>query len=123
MPHQASSGEAIASMERLADQLPQGYVYEWSGQTRQEIEAGNPAPPLLALAVLLVFAPGRPVRELDHSFLGDCRGAPGDLWCDGRALHYWFGEQYLRSGGDGTADWIVDQNGNSDRRICHGIEA
>ncbi|MFD2166221.1 efflux RND transporter permease subunit [Thalassotalea euphylliae] len=50
-----SSGEAIAVMEELAANLPQGYVFEWAGQSKQEIEAGNLAPVLFGLALLFVY--------------------------------------------------------------------
>jgi len=50
-----SSGEAIAAMEALAAQLPNGYVFEWAGQTKQEIEAGDIAPILFGLAILFVY--------------------------------------------------------------------
>ncbi len=50
-----SSGQAIAAMEELASKLPQGYIYEWSGQSKQEIEAGDLAPILFALAILFVY--------------------------------------------------------------------
>jgi len=42
-------------MERLAEQLPRGFGYDWSGQSLQEKLAGSQAPLLLALSVLLVF--------------------------------------------------------------------
>ena len=35
-----STGEAIAEMERLATQLPPGFAYEWTGQSREEKLAG-----------------------------------------------------------------------------------
>ncbi|OJF94970.1 efflux RND transporter permease subunit [Pararhizobium antarcticum] len=50
-----SSGEAIAEMERLADQLPQGFAYEWTGQSREEIASGSQAPLLIGLSCLLIF--------------------------------------------------------------------
>jgi hydrophobe/amphiphile efflux-1 (HAE1) family protein len=51
-----SSGEAIAAMERLAEQtLPQGVGYEWTGIAYQEIQSGHLAPFLFALALILVF--------------------------------------------------------------------
>lgn len=50
-----SSGQAIAAMEQLAENLPQGYIYEWSGQSKQEIEAGNLAPILFGLAIIFVY--------------------------------------------------------------------
>ena len=50
-----SSGDAIAVMQELAAKLPSGYVYEWAGQSKQEIEAGNVAPILFSLAVVFVY--------------------------------------------------------------------
>src|SRR5690606_19272804 len=50
-----SSGDAIAEMERLAADLPQGFGYEWTGQSLQEIQSGALAPLLIALSVLFVF--------------------------------------------------------------------
>ena len=50
-----SSGAAIAEMERLAAELPQGFGYEWTGQSLQEIQSGTQAPFLIALSCLFVF--------------------------------------------------------------------
>ena len=50
-----SSGEAIRAMEELASRLPEGYTFTWAGQSRQEIEAGNTAPVLFALAFIFVY--------------------------------------------------------------------
>ena len=50
-----SSGQAIQVMEELASKLPQGYIFEWSGQSKQEIEAGDLAPILFALSILIVY--------------------------------------------------------------------
>jgi multidrug efflux pump len=50
-----TSGDAIAEMERLADKLPRGFGYEWTGQSLQEKLSGSQAPFLLALSVLVVF--------------------------------------------------------------------
>ncbi|WP_257297316.1 efflux RND transporter permease subunit [Endozoicomonas sp. YOMI1] len=50
-----SSGDAIAAMARLAQNLPRGYTYSWSGQSLQEIEAGNLAPILFALCFLFAY--------------------------------------------------------------------
>ncbi len=51
-----SSGEAIAAMQRVADRvLPAGYQYEWTGQTYQEIKAGNLAPFIFSLALLFTY--------------------------------------------------------------------
>jgi multidrug efflux pump len=50
-----SSGDAIAEMERLAAELPQGFGYEWTGQSLQEIQSGALAPLLIALSIVFVF--------------------------------------------------------------------
>lgn len=50
-----SSGDAIAEMERLAGELPNGFGYEWTGQSLQEIQSGSQAPALIALSILFVF--------------------------------------------------------------------
>ena len=55
MPGAMSSGEAMATMERLASQLPPGIGFEWTGVSRQERSAGAQAPLLYVLSILVVF--------------------------------------------------------------------
>ncbi|GGH65491.1 multidrug efflux RND transporter permease subunit [Comamonas phosphati] len=50
-----SSGEAMAEMEKLAAKLPDGFGYEWTGQSREEKLAGSQAVFLYAFAILAVF--------------------------------------------------------------------
>ncbi|MEH6454057.1 MAG: efflux RND transporter permease subunit, partial [Psychromonas sp.] len=51
-----SSGDAINAMEQVAaDSLPQGYATEWTGMTYQELEAGDSAGMLFALALLFTY--------------------------------------------------------------------
>jgi multidrug efflux pump len=50
-----SSGAAMAEMERLAAQLPAGFGYEWTGQSREEKLAGSQAMILYGFAILAVF--------------------------------------------------------------------
>ncbi|MEQ6437904.1 efflux RND transporter permease subunit [Comamonas sp. w2-DMI] len=50
-----SSGEAMAEMEKLAAKLPDGFGYEWTGQSREEKLAGAQAIFLYAFAILAVF--------------------------------------------------------------------
>jgi multidrug efflux pump len=50
-----STGAAMAEMERLAAQLPQGFAYEWTGQSREEKLAGAQAMVLYGFAILAVF--------------------------------------------------------------------
>ena len=50
-----STGDALVEMERLASQLPQGFGFEWTGQSREEKLAGSQAIILYAFAILAVF--------------------------------------------------------------------
>ncbi len=50
-----STGDAIAEMERLAKQLPEGFGFEWTGQTREEKLAGSQAIILYVFAIMAVF--------------------------------------------------------------------
>jgi len=50
-----STGDAMAAMEDIASQLPEGFGFEWTGLSYQEAEAGNQAPLLYALSLLVVF--------------------------------------------------------------------
>nr|MBP6544727.1 efflux RND transporter permease subunit [Piscinibacter sp.] len=50
-----SSGEAMAEMERLAAQLPPGFAFEWTGQSREERLAGATALYLFGFSLLAVF--------------------------------------------------------------------
>ena len=50
-----STGEAMAEMERLAAQLPPGFAFEWTGQSREEKLSGSQAMILLGFSLLAVF--------------------------------------------------------------------
>ncbi|HEX4509679.1 MAG TPA: efflux RND transporter permease subunit, partial [Burkholderiaceae bacterium] len=50
-----STGEAMDEMEKLAAQLPAGFGYEWTGQSREEKLSGSTAPILLGFSMLAVF--------------------------------------------------------------------
>lgn len=51
-----SSGEAMQTMEHIvSNDLPQGFGFDWTGLSYQEILAGNTATLLLALSILVVF--------------------------------------------------------------------
>ncbi len=50
-----SSGAAMEEMERLMTQLPEGFAFEWTGQSREEKLAGSQAAILYGFAVLAVF--------------------------------------------------------------------
>src|SRR5207244_7363442 len=58
-----TSGDAIAEMERLANKLPRGFGFEWTGQSLQEKLSGSQAPVPLGLSVLAVLLPHAPPYE------------------------------------------------------------
>ncbi|OUC37112.1 Multidrug efflux pump subunit AcrB [Enterobacter sp. J49] len=50
-----SSGTAMAAMDKLAEQLPQGFAGEWAGSSLQEKESASQLPGLIVLSILVVF--------------------------------------------------------------------
>lgn len=50
-----SSGEAMDAMEKIAETLPQGIGYEWTGISREEKISGAQANLLYGLSVLIIF--------------------------------------------------------------------
>ena len=50
-----SSGQVIARVQELARELPEGYAYEWSGQTYQEQRQGNEFFIIVGAAVVFGF--------------------------------------------------------------------
>jgi len=50
-----STGEAMQAMEEIAQKLPPGFAFEWSGTSFEERLAGAQAPILFALSLLVVF--------------------------------------------------------------------
>ncbi|MFS0735536.1 efflux RND transporter permease subunit [Sphingomonas sp. 1P06PA] len=50
-----STGEALAEMERLASQLPQGFAYEWTGISYEEKQSAGQIGLLLGLSMIVVF--------------------------------------------------------------------
>ncbi|QCI63594.1 multidrug efflux RND transporter permease subunit [Phreatobacter stygius] len=50
-----TTGDALAEMERLMQQLPRGFGFAWTGQSLQEKQAGSQATLLLFLSILIVF--------------------------------------------------------------------
>jgi len=50
-----SSGQALDEMARLAAQLPPGFAFEWTGQSREEILSGSTVFVLIGFALLAVF--------------------------------------------------------------------
>ncbi|MDK9362143.1 efflux RND transporter permease subunit [Lelliottia wanjuensis] len=50
-----STGEAMVLMESLAQKLPSGIGYDWTGMSYQERLSGNQAPALYAISLIVVF--------------------------------------------------------------------
>jgi multidrug efflux pump len=50
-----STGEAMNEMARLAEQLPEGFSFEWTGVSFEEQQAGGQVGALLGLSLLVVF--------------------------------------------------------------------
>jgi multidrug efflux pump len=50
-----STGEAMQTMEKVAEQLPPGFGFSWSGTSFEEKLSGSQAPFLFALSLLVVF--------------------------------------------------------------------
>ena len=50
-----TTGDAMAEMEKLSAELPQGFGYEWTGQSLDEKKAGSSAMILYAFSILAVF--------------------------------------------------------------------
>ena len=51
-----SSGQAIQAMQEIAAEvLPDGFGYEWTGSTYQELKTGNQATFIFALSIICVF--------------------------------------------------------------------
>ncbi|TJY55941.1 efflux RND transporter permease subunit [Sinimarinibacterium sp. CAU 1509] len=50
-----SSGEAMAAVEQIMQQMPPGISYQWTGLSYQERLSGSQAPALYALSILIVF--------------------------------------------------------------------
>ncbi|MBJ9277865.1 efflux RND transporter permease subunit [Citrobacter amalonaticus] len=50
-----STGEAMAMMESLASNLPNGIGHDWTGMSYQERLSGNQAPALYAISLIVVF--------------------------------------------------------------------
>ena len=54
-PPGKSTGQAMTAMENLAQQLPKGFGYEWTGQSFEERLSAKQAPLLYALSLIVVF--------------------------------------------------------------------
>ncbi|MFI5131060.1 MAG: efflux RND transporter permease subunit, partial [Chitinophagales bacterium] len=50
-----SSGQAIEALREVAETLPSGYSYEFSGMSREEIAAGSQQTTIFAISIVFVF--------------------------------------------------------------------
>ncbi len=51
----ASSGAAMAEVERLVKELPRGFSVAWAGQSYEERAAGSQRPALYTLSIIVIF--------------------------------------------------------------------
>ena len=92
-----SSGEAMDAMQAIVEEdLPQGFGYDWAGQSHQEILSGNQTTMLMVLSIVVVFlclaalyeswsVPVAvllvvPVGVLGAVVLSSLRGLPNDIY-------------------------------------------
>ena len=93
-----SSGQAIAAMERIADEtLPNSMGFEWSGISLEELESGGQAPIIFGLGIIFVFLVlsaqyenfidpviillAVPLAMLGALLAISLRGLPNDVYC------------------------------------------
>lgn len=50
-----STGQAIETIQQLAEELPAGYGIEWAGMTREQVISGNQAVYIFALCLVFVY--------------------------------------------------------------------
>jgi len=50
-----SSGDAIDAIRRIGEKLPKGYVFQWSGMTREQILSGDQAIYIFLICLLFVY--------------------------------------------------------------------
>ena len=50
-----STGQAMQILQGIVDKLPPGYASDWTGQSYQEVLAGNSANVLMVLSIVVVF--------------------------------------------------------------------
>ncbi len=92
-----STGDSIRRLTDLSAKLPQGYSFEWSGQSYQEIKAGNAAPMVMAFGLIIVFLVlaaqyesfSLPISVLLAVPLG-LFGALGITWLTGMSMDVYF---------------------------------
>lgn len=94
----SSSGEAIQTMQRLAEEtLPPNLGYEWSGISAEELQSGGQAPIIFALGLVFVFLVlaaqyenymnpliillAVPLAILGALSAQSLRGLPNDVYC------------------------------------------
>ena len=80
-PPGKSTGEAMMAMEEMAQELPAGIGFEWTGQSYEERLSGAQAPLLYAhLSARRLPLPRGAVRKLVDSARGYSRGAARHRW-------------------------------------------
>ena len=116
-----STGDAMAEMEKLAGQLPPGFGFEWTGQSREEKLSGSQATILLAFSMLAVFlclaalyeSWSIPVAVLLVVPLGVCR-------CAGRRLAARHAQRRVLQGRPDHHHRPVGEERDPDHRVREG---
>ena len=73
------------TMEKLAEKLPPGIGFDWTGLSYEERAGGSQVGILYAISLTVVFLSSRTLRELVHS----CgRHSGRSTWSLGRCLGY-----------------------------------
>ncbi|PMU04844.1 efflux RND transporter permease subunit [Aeromonas salmonicida] len=70
-----STGDAMAAIEQMVKQLPEGIGIEWTGLSLQERQAGSQAPALYAISLLVV-----PLGVLGAILAATMRGLENDVY-------------------------------------------
>jgi HAE1 family hydrophobic/amphiphilic exporter-1/multidrug efflux pump len=83
-----SSGQAIAAMERISEDLPSGFGFEWTGLAFQEKIAGGQTVYIFAFSVLFVFLVLAALYESWAIPIGVLLGLPIAVF--GALLGIWF---------------------------------
>ncbi len=119
-----SSGQAIATMETLAADLPEGYGVAWSGQAYEEKQSGGASALVFVFGLIMVFLilaaqyeswslPGSVITAVPFGVLGRA----------GRSLAARPGERRLLPDRPRHADRAFREERDPDRRVRHARAA
>jgi hypothetical protein len=113
----ASSGDAIKALGASRPRSCRGLRLRWTGQSRQEIEAGNASTVVLGLSIVVVFLFLAALYELGRAVRGTARDAVWIPRCTDRAQAERHPVQRLRPDRPGHADRTLRQECDPDRPV------